>query len=53
MQAPAVAMVATVTNPLDILMSGVNSNPYFIGLMMLLLNLGGRFLSLEISKEQD
>ena len=52
MQAPAVAMVATVTNPLDILMSGVNSNPYFIGLMMLLLNLGGRFLSLEISKEQ-
>jgi len=53
MQAPAVAMVATVTNPLDILMSSVNSNPYFIGLMMLLLNLGGRFLSLEISKEQE
>ena len=41
------------TNPLDILMASVNSNPYFIGLMMLLLNLGGRFLSLEISKEQE
>ena len=51
MQAPAVAIA--VTNPLDILMSSVNSNPYFIGIMMLLLNLGGRFLSLEISKEQE
>lgn len=40
-------------NPLDILMASINTNPYFIGLMMLLLNLGGRFLSLEISKEQE
>ncbi len=43
----------TVMNPLDVLMTSINTNPYFIGLMMLLLNLGGRFLSLEISKEQE
>ena len=46
---PAVAAM----NPLDALMATVNANPYFIGLMMLLLNLGGRFLALEISKEQE
>ena len=49
----AVAGALAMTNPLDILMASVNSNPYFIGLMMLLLNLGGRFLALEISKEQE
>lgn len=42
-----------VANPIDIIFSSINTNPYFIGLMMLLLNLGGRFLSLEISKEQE
>lgn len=48
----AIASVAAV-NPMDILVASVNSNPYFIGLMMLLLNLGGRFLALEISKDQE
>lgn len=48
----AIASVAAV-NPMDVLMASVNSNPYFIGLMMLLLNLGGRFLALEISKDQE
>ena len=38
---------------MDILMASVNNNPYLIGLMMLLLNLGGRFLALEISKDQE
>jgi hypothetical protein len=38
---------------IDILVSSINSNPYFIGIMMLLLNLGGRFLSLEVSKGQE
>lgn len=42
-----------VSNPIDILFTSINTNPYFIGLMMLLLNLGGRFLSLEISKDQE
>jgi hypothetical protein len=41
------------TNPLEAVIAGINTNPYFIGLMMLLLNLGGRFLGLEISKEQE
>lgn len=40
-------------NPLDIFMTSINSNPYFIGIMMLLLNIGGRFLSLEVSKGQE
>jgi hypothetical protein len=58
MSIPAAAAIAVPTaiaamNPLDALMATVNTNPYFIGLMMLLLNLGGRFLSLEISKEQE
>jgi hypothetical protein len=50
---PAVLPTIQVMNPLDVLMSSINTNPYFIGLMMLLLNLGGRFLALEISKEQE
>ena len=49
----ATASTVTVMNPMDVLMSAVNTNPYFIGVMMLLLNLGGRFLALEISKEQE
>lgn len=30
-----------------------NTNPYFIGVMMLILNLGGRFISLEVTKGQE
>lgn len=40
-------------NPMDALVASINSNPYFIGIMMVLLNIGGRFLSLEVSKEQE
>ena len=40
-------------NPLEYAFMAINTNPYFIGLMMLLLNLGGRFLGMEISKEQE
>ncbi len=32
---------------------GLNTNPYLIGILMLLLNLGGRFLSLELTKKQE
>jgi len=55
MSLPATAVLSqvAVANPIDILFTTINTNPYFIGLMMLLLNLGGRFLSLEISKEQE
>jgi hypothetical protein len=54
--APAVAAVAAaveVANPIDVILNSLNTNPYFIGTMMLLLNLGGRFLQLEISKGQE
>jgi hypothetical protein len=47
-------MVLPVPVPgIDILVNSMNSNPYFIGVMMLILNLGGRFLSLEVSKGQE
>lgn len=48
-----VAGVSPVVNPIDALFAGINTSPYFTGLMMLLLNLGGRFLALEISKDQE
>jgi hypothetical protein len=51
---PALAAMSTIAiNPLEHAFMAVNTNPYFIGLMMLLLNLGGRFLGMEISKEQE
>jgi hypothetical protein len=42
-----------IASPLDAVIMGINTNPYFIGIMMLLLNFGGRFLSLEMSKGQE
>ena len=50
---PPVLAAAAPLNPLEGIIVGINTNPYFIGLMMLLLNLGGRFLGMEISKEQE
>ena len=40
-------------DPLSSTIMFANSNPYIIGLFMLLLNLGGRFLSLELTKKQE
>lgn len=40
-------------SPFDGLLQVFNQNPYFIGLMMLILNLGGRFISLEVTKQQE
>ena len=40
-------------NPLETFLSGFNTNTYFIGLMMLLLNLGGRHLAGELTPGQD
>lgn len=53
--AAAVASVgsATVLNPLDSFLYLFNTNPYFIGLMMFILNVGGRFVGLEITKKQE
>lgn len=52
MSAPLQAMTGAMS-PLDGLLQVFNQNPYFIGLMMLLLNLGGRFISLEVTKQQE
>jgi hypothetical protein len=51
--APAATAATQVLNPLDVILTGFNTNPYFIGLMMLLLNLGGRFLAMEVTKQQE
>lgn len=52
--AAATALAAApVLNPFDAFILSLNSNPYFIGLMMLLLNLGGRFIAMEVTKGQE
>lgn len=53
MSAPVFQAAVGAINPLDGLLQVFNQNPYFIGLMMLLLNLGGRFISLEVTKQQE
>jgi len=42
-----------VLDPLSQAILFVNTNPYIIGCFMLALNLGGRFLSLELTKKQE
>jgi hypothetical protein len=51
--APLVSIGTLATPPLDAFLASMNSNPYFIGTMMLFLNLGGRFISMEMSKSQE
>jgi hypothetical protein len=51
--APGKMMMPPPIHPADATLQYINSNPYFIGLMMLTLNLGGRFISLELSKSQE
>jgi hypothetical protein len=59
MSFPSVAPVAAATamvqqiSPFEQAVFALNSNPYFIGTMMLLLNLGGRFIAMEMSKSQE
>jgi len=53
---PGTNMPLPVGGNMDILSSTImsfNANPYIIGLFMLLLNLGGRFLALELTKKQE
>ncbi len=40
-------------DPLSNTILWLNTNPYLVGMLMLLLNLGGRFLTLELTKKQD
>lgn len=51
--APLSAIGTIQIGALDTAFLSLNSNPYFIGLMMLLLNLGGRFISMEVTKSQE
>jgi hypothetical protein len=53
MALPTAMISPAVINPLEQALLAFNTNPYFIGLMMLLLNLGGRFIGMEVSKEQE
>lgn len=38
---------------LSLLIHSLNSNPYLVGMFMLLLNLGGRFLAMELTPKQE
>jgi len=59
MSLPAIAtgsiagVSAIAASPLDSLLHVFSNNPYFVGIMMLLLNIGGRFITLEITKQQE
>ena len=48
----AISTIASIS-PLDSVLHIFNTNPYFIGVMMLILNLGGRFIGLEVTKKQE
>ena len=51
---PLTGAIATATlSPLEAILGSFNGNLYFIGIMMLVLNLGGRFLAMEITKDQE
>ena len=52
MSGPVLTAMASIS-PLESFLQIFNTNPYFIGLMMLILNLGGRFISLEVTKKQE
>ena len=46
---PAVAQPST----FEAVLGSFNTNLYFVGIMMLILNLAGRFIAMEITKEQE
>lgn len=51
--AAAVQTAGSIPSPFDGFIMAINANPYFIGFMMLMLNLGGRFIGLELTKSQE
>jgi hypothetical protein len=50
---PVAPLMTGSMNPVELFLSGFNTNTYFIGFMMLLLNLGGRHLAGGLTPEQD
>ena len=41
---PPVALPVGPLNPIEVMITGINTNTYLIGMSMILLNLGGRHL---------
>jgi hypothetical protein len=50
---PIVSSQAGGMDPLSQTLLTLSMNPYIIGVFILLLNLGGRFLALELTKQQE
>jgi hypothetical protein len=50
---PAAAAINVAMNPIEGFFATLNTNTYFIGMMMLILNLGGRHLATSLTAEQD
>jgi len=50
---PPTPIISGPMNPVELFLSGFNTNTYFIGAMMLILNLGGRHLVGGLTPEQD
>jgi hypothetical protein len=50
---PAPIIGANSLNPIEMIVTSLNTNTYLIGLSMILLNLGGRHLAPSLTSEQD
>jgi hypothetical protein len=50
---PPAAAAIIPSNPIEAFFGSFNTNTYFIGLMMIVLNLGGRHLATSLTPEQD
>jgi hypothetical protein len=50
---PPTGPVLAPSNPIEAFFGSFNTNTYFIGLMMIILNLGGRHLPTSLTTEQD
>lgn len=50
---PPAAMSIGPLNPIDAVISGINTNTYLIGMSMIIMNLGGRHLAPSLTAEQD
>lgn len=50
---PPVALPVGPLNPIEVMITGINTNTYLIGMSMILLNLGGRHLAPSLTAEQD
>jgi hypothetical protein len=50
---PAPIIGASSLNPIEMIVTSLNTNTYLIGLSMILLNLGGRHLAPSLTSEQD